>query len=443
MALVTSRLGFSLALGAFLAGLIISESEYSHQVVVEILPLRDVFNSIFFISVGMLLDFAEVGRHLGLTLALGGGLLLVKGTIATVVTGWLGYATRTALIVGISLAQVGEFSLVLAGVGRELHLLEGALFQVFLGAAILTMLVTPFLIGLAPRMADRAPTLPVPFPLRRTRLTAREEEEPVPELSGHVVIVGYGVNGQNLCRVLKSTGVPFVVLELNGGAVQEGKQAGHPVVFGDATRPEILSAHGISRANMMVVGIADQAATRGIVRIARELHPTLHILVRTRVVSEVDELRALGADEVIPEEFETSVALFSRVLQRYHVPRNVIRMQRNLIREEGYGLFRSKESASGGVSTDRVAEILAAALTETFLVKADSPTVGRTLRGLDLRSRSGGASVIAVVRDGTALTNPSPDEELRPNDNLVLVGNHAALEKAAEILQGEDAPRPS
>jgi CPA2 family monovalent cation:H+ antiporter-2 len=438
MSLVTSRLGFSLALGAFLAGLIISESEYSHQVVAEILPLRDVFNSLFFISVGMLLDFAEVGRHLGLTLALGGALLLVKGTIVAVVTGWLGYATRIALIVGISLAQVGEFSLVLAGVGREMHLLEGALFQVFLGAAILTMLVTPFLIELAPRMADRAPALRIPSRFRRTRLTATPEEV-TSELTGHVMIVGYGVNGRNLCRVLKSTGVPFVVLELNGGAVQEGKRAGHPVVYGDATRPEILSAYGISRANLVVVGIADHAATRRIVRITREANPALHILVRTRVVSEVDELRALGADEVIPEEFETSLALFSRVLQRYHVPRNVIRMQRNLIREESYGMFRSDEIGSEGLSGDRVAEILSAALTETFLVKSTSPAVGQTLRGLDLRGRSGGASVIAVVRNGAAITNPSPDEELRAQDNLVLVGDHSALEKAAEILQGKSA----
>ncbi len=436
MGLVTARLGFSLALGAFLAGLIISESDYSHQVVAEILPLRDVFNSLFFISVGMLLDLSEVGRHWALTIGLGVGLLLVKGAIVALVTGLLGYPIRTALIVGISLAQIGEFSLVLAGVGLEFHLLEPQLFQVFLGAAILTMLATPFLIELAPRMADRAPTIPVPPQLKRTPTAA--VEEPEPERSGHVVIVGYGLNGRNLCRVLSSTGVPFVILELNGLSVQEGRRAGHPVQYGDATRPEILRSVGIERASQLVVGIADQAASRRIVSIAREMNPSLHVLVRTRVVSEVDELRALGADEVIPEEFETSVAIFSRVLQRYHVPHNVIRTQRKLIRDEGYGLFRSEQGGSSGFSSDRVAEILGEALTETFLVRSGSPAVGRTLRGLDLRSRSGGASVIAVVRDGTAETSPSPDLELQPGDNLVLVGTHTALGNAVRLLGQED-----
>jgi len=440
MSLVTARLGFSLALGAFLAGLIISESHDGHQVVAEILSLRDVFNSLFFISVGMLLDIAEVGRHVGLVLALGAGLIVMKGAVAAVVTAWLGYAARVALIVGLSLAQIGEFSLVLAGIGRELHLLEGVFFQVFLGAAILTMLVTPFLIELAPRVADRAPRVPVPRPLRRARMRARPEEAGT-KLEGHIIIVGYGVNGRNLCRVLSSTGVPFVVLELNGAFVHEGIRRGHPVVFGDATRTEILAANGIARASMLVVGIADTAAARRIVRIARGMNPGLHILVRTRAVSEVDELRALGADEVIPEEFETSVEIFSRVLERYHVPRNIIRAQRNLIRDEGYGLLRAP--ASGGrVTSERVAEILEAALTETFLVTAGSPAVGATLRGLDLRSRSGGASVIAVVRDGRAETNPSPDLRLEANDNLVLVGSHAALEAATRILQGADQPVP-
>jgi CPA2 family monovalent cation:H+ antiporter-2 len=434
MSLITARLGFSLALGAFLAGLIISESQYGHQVIAEILPLRDVFNSLFFISVGMLLDFAEVGRHLGLVVGAGLALLVAKAAIAAAVTAWLGYASRVALIVGLSLAQIGEFSLVLAGLGQGLGLLGGWLFQVFLGAAILTMLVTPFLIELSPRFAERAPRVRMPAPLRRARMSARAEEKEL-KLEGHVIIVGYGLNGRNLSRVLVSTGVPFVVLELNGVAVKEGMQRGHPVVFGDATRTEILGAHGIARARMLVVGIADQAAARRIVRIARGMNAALPILVRTRAVSEVDDLRALGADEVIPEEFETSVEIFSRVLERYHVPRNVIRAQRNLIRDEGYGLLRTPTS-EGRISSERVAEILEAALTETFLVTAGSAAEGQTLRGLDLRGRSGGASVIAVVREGRALTNPSPDLRLQANDNLVLVGSHAALEAATGILQG-------
>jgi len=431
MALVTSKLGFSLALGAFLAGLIISESQYSHQVVAEILPIRDVFNSLFFISVGMLLDLSSVADRWLLMVGLGLGLLIAKAAIMTAVAVGLGYASRVALVAGLSVAQIGEFSLVLAGVGRELALMPPALFQVFLGAAILTMLATPTLIAFAPAVAERAERVPLPKLRRRLRKHGTEDAEP--PRRGHVIVVGYGINGGNLARVLKSTGIPFVVLELNGVAVREGQRRGHPVFFGDAVRPEILRAYGVAEASVCVVGIADQAAARRVVHVARSLNPTVYILARTRVVSEVEELRRLGADQVIPEEFETSVELFSRVLERYHVPRNVIRAQRRLVRDEAYGIFRRPDEH---VASQRVAEILEAALTETFLVTAGSPADGATLAALDLRRRSEGASVIAVVRDGNAVTNPSADLALRANDNLVIVGSHAALQKATELLQG-------
>jgi CPA2 family monovalent cation:H+ antiporter-2 len=439
MALVTSKLGFSLALGAFLAGLIISESQYSHQVVAEILPLRDVFNSLFFISVGMLLDLGDVARSWPTMAALGLGLVAGKAAIMALVAIGLGFASRVALVTGLSLAQIGEFSLVLAGLGREHALLPPSLFQLCLGAAILTMLATPTLIAAAPALAERAERVPIPRRARARPRPARTEGEAEPPPRGHVIVVGYGVNGSNLARVLQSAGIPFIVLELNGAAVRQGRKQGHPVFFGDAVRPEILRAHGIEDASVCVVGIADQAAARRIVRIARSLSPRLHILARTRVVSEVEELRRLGADQVIPEEFETSVELFSRVLEQYHVPRNVIRAQRQLVRDEAYGVFR-RPTEYGRPSGRRIAEILEAALTETFLVIEGSPAAGATLAALDLRRRSGGASVIAVVRDGKAETNPSADLTLRPNDNLVLVGNHAALEKAGAILQGEPSP---
>jgi CPA2 family monovalent cation:H+ antiporter-2 len=368
-------------------------------------------------------------------LALGLGLVVTKAAIMTGVAMALGYAGRVALIAGLSLAQVGEFSLVLAGVGRTLDLLPPGLFQVFLGAAILTMLVTPTLIQFAPSMAERADRVSIPG-RRRRRRAAQGAGEEGGGLRRHVMIVGYGVNGRNLSRVLKTAGIPFVVLELNGAAVREGQKRGHPVVFGDAVRPEILRAHGIQEASLCVVGIADQTATRRIVRIARTMNPSLQILARTRNVSEVDELRKLGANQVIPEEFETSVELFSRVLEQYHVPRNVIRAQRRLLRDEAYGIFRHAPE-EGRIASQRVSEILEGALTETFLVTEGAVADGKTLAALDLRRRSEGASVIAVVREGKALASPSPDLELRANDNLVLVGSHAALENACTILQGE------
>jgi CPA2 family monovalent cation:H+ antiporter-2 len=254
-------------------------------------------------------------------------------------------------------------------------------------------------------------------------------------LRGHVILVGYGLNGRNVARVLRETSIPFRILELNGTLVHEARADGQPVTYGDATRPEILEACGIRDASMLVLAISDLSATRQAVRVARQRNPDLYILVRTRTVSEIDELYHLGADEVIPEEFETSVEIFSRVLERYHVPRNIIQAQVRIVRGEGYGVLRGA-SLSTESALDRIAEILEATLTDTFLVKRGSPGEGQSLLDLDLRRRTG-VTVIAVVRAGNPMTNPSPEMRLETNDTLVLVGNHAALEAAFAVLQGQ------
>lgn len=434
MGMLTSHLGFSMPLGAFLAGLVISESEYGHQVSAEVLPFRDLFNSLFFISLGMLFRF-ETLRTDGLeVLTLGAGVVLLKTLVAAIAVAYMMYPARTAVIVGLSLAQVGEFSFVLAGVGLGLGLMGPELHQVFLGGSIFTMMLTPLWIAAAPRLASRTPRVRVPRPLERLRLDFRGGAmgAAAESRSGHVVLVGYGLNGRNVSRVLRETAVPFVVLELNGALVKLARDEGLPVVYGDATRAEILSVCGVESANLLVVAISDLAATRTAVQTARRMNPALYILVRTRALEEIDELLRLGANEVIPEEFETSIEIFCRVLQRYHVPRNVIDAQVRILRDETYGVLRGSTLQSHE-ALDRVAEILQSALTETYQVRRGTVAEGRTLRDLDLRARSG-AVVIALVRDGMPTTTPSADEPLRAADTLVLVGAHAALEVAFEQL---------
>lgn len=426
--LATKTLGLSPALGAFLAGILVSESEYAHQIIGEILPFRDLFASLFFVSIGMLLVPAQlagqwdtVGKWLFV-------ILVVKAAVAGLVVLALGYPLRIASVTGISLAQVGEFSFVLASVGAAHGLMSPVQEQQFLAVAVLSLVLTPFLIRLGAWVGSRtrgAGALAAPPPVAA-------DKHPAASLSDHVIIVGYGINGRNLARVLRETGIPYVILEMNPVLVRRARREEQPVHLGDASRRESLISCGLARAAVVVLAISDPAATRVATALIHLANPRAHIVARTRLVSEVAELMRLGADEVIPEEFETSIAIFARVLGRYHVPGNVIRLEERALRQEGYGFLREREGAAGALS-DSVARMIEGSTTDNFYLAPDSPAVGRRLDELHLRSRTG-ILVIAVVRDGKHHLNPEPDYVFRAGDVLVLVGNHAALEAAFEAL---------
>ncbi|HMF52173.1 MAG TPA: cation:proton antiporter, partial [Candidatus Saccharimonadales bacterium] len=378
---LASMTGLSLALGALIAGLVISESELSHQVIADVLPLRDCFSGIFFISIGMLLDPAILSHDWVTTT---GELLLmvgIKTLVVTVIFWWLYSSLRVGILLGLSLAQIGEFSFILAKAGISQKLLSAAEEQTFLAASILSMIATPFLIQAAPAIAQRltggTPHLPEDGAHDRGPASA----------DGHVIIVGYGLNGQNLARVLRESGIPYRVLELSPELVRAGKIAGEAIDFGDGTRPDILLQAGIQRARVLVIAISDPIATAHTVSQARRLRADVKIIVRTRYVAEIERLYSLGANEVIPEEFETSVEIFARVLHEYHVPRNVIALQVDLIRKEHYGTLRGLRLA--GKQLDELSQFLIGTTTDVFSVLDDSPVVGQSLRQINLRERTG------------------------------------------------------
>jgi len=332
VAALSASLGLSLALGAFLAGLIISESEYSHQAVGYVLPFRNLLVSFFFVSVGVLLDVRFLARYWWIVLLATVGLMVVKTLAGTVSVLATRYPLCTALRTGMTISQVGEFSFVLAAVAMDHRLLPEDLHQGFLAVAVLTMAVTPIVMSQTHHVYRLAEKLPLP----RALVFGRTFSTPsAANLKDHLVIIGYGINGRNLARAARQFGIPFVVIELNPETVRRESPA-LPILFGDATNEAVLAEAGVRVARAAAVVIGDPASTRGIVAQLRRLNPSLHIIARTRFIAEVQHLYALGADDVVPEEFETSIEIFHRTAHYFGLPEEEVLALEQAIREDHY-----------------------------------------------------------------------------------------------------------
>ena len=427
-AFFTSRFGLSLALGAFLAGLIVSESEYGLQALSDVLPFRDTFSGIFFTSVGMLLDVRFFAAHALLVVSVALGIVLLKTVAGYWVVRFVRRSSRVGLIAGLGLAQVGEFSFVLASVATTLTLMAPNEYQVFLGASILTMLAAPFLVTASPAIAEWA----LQFRAQPTMEFATREVRAARPLQNHVVIMGYGLNGRNLARALRSAGIAYAVLESNGQKVRDARLDREPIFFGDGTRGEVLERVGIRRARILVFAIASHQDEKRGIAVARHLNPEVHIVARTRYVSDMEELYTLGANEVVPEEFETSLEIFARVLRRFSVPEARIREQAEEARRDHYELLRQR-----GTHLTRVDGFLSPLATrlelESVAVRSRSRAAGATLAALDLR-RSTGASVAAVIRQGDVIYDMDHTAPFAPGDTVVLVGSAEALAAAATLF---------
>ncbi len=421
-AYLTNLIGLSFAIGAFIAGLILSESEYSHQITAEILPFKDAFNSIFFVSIGLLLNIGYVAENLLILLAVTAAIILLKTAVITVLVKAIKYPFRTAVITGLSLSQIGEFSFVLSQSGLNYGLISGGFYNAFLASSIFTMALTPFFIKLAPLLGTKiGDLLPADKTAGRT------------SMSGHVIIVGFGLNGKNLSRVLKETGIGYVVIEMNPETVKTEKTRGENIIYGDVTKEEILNAASVEKASVIVFAISDPVASKSGLRLAKRLNKNIYAIVRTRYTSEIEDLKQLGANEVIPEEFETSIQIFGKVLEKFHVPLNIIMKQAALLRGESYNLMRSDKDAPR--SFTNIDEILAAGLTEIFYIEENNKHIGKDMRGLNLRALTG-ATVIAIVRGNKTITNPAGEEKIAAKDTVIITGTHQSVDKAIEYLNG-------
>lgn len=432
----TGELGLSLALGAFLAGLIISESEYSYQATSDILPFRELFASIFFVSVGMLVDVQFFVAHPGAILLGTLGIMVLKLLVVVLAILWFGFPVRTVLLVGFALCQVGEFAFVLAKMGQGYGLLTNNLYQYFLSISTLTMVLTPFVLLGAERLSSLMMRAPLPARLRQ-RLAQRSYGTQLPQsdhapLEDHLVIIGFGLNGQNLARVARSSGIPYVIIETNPDTVRKFQYKGEPIIFGDATKDHILEHVAIVRARVAVVAVSDPVATRQVVVLLRQHNPALHILARTRYQGQVEELLQRGANEVVPEELESSIEIFSRVLGHYLVPQEQIVAFGRKVRQAGYQALRD-ESATAIAEVPRQQSKARIDVT-AFTVPRASWLAHRRLADLALRKQYG-LNIVAIRRDEELITHVYGETQIQPQDELFVYGEPDSIQAFCQSLR--------
>ena len=431
-AAVSSLAGVSLALGAFLAGLVVSESRYSEQALSDILPLRTLFNAVFFVSVGMLLDVRFLVSNPLLVLVAAVAVVVVKVVTGSLGVLAVGYPVRIAAAVGLALAQVGEFSFVLERSGRAVGLSPAGLGeageQAFIASTVLLMLLTPLLLGAGPRIG----TALAATPLRRFGSEPETHAPADAALEDHVIVVGYGPAGTHLVRVLRDSGIPFVVVEMNPETVAALHAQGVRALYGDATRAHLLEAAGVERAKLAVVVMSDTAAAARTVHQARHLNPTVQIVARVRFLSDVETLTAAGADIVVPEELETTVRIFSHVLGAYMIAPDEIDRQVRILRDEDYGVLRGSIQEAHlmvlqGLDEDGMH-------TRAVAVRPGAPAAGRTLEDLALR-RAHEITVLAVRRGAQTMASPDGRFRVEPGDRLVLVGTAERFAAAADLFR--------
>ena len=423
--------GVSLALGAFLAGIAISGSDYSHEVVGQIMPLRDILTGVFFVSIGMMLNLVYLWDHLIVILGLAAVLLIGKFLLNFISVKALGVATGAAILSAVGLAQIGEFSFILGSTGLAAGILNNEIYQIFLAISIVTMAATPFLVQFAPKIVNKyfAPKV--------------EEEEKQVLQNDHEIIVGYGLAGQYVAKALKRMGIPYLILELNADTVAREKARGENIIYGDASREAVLDYAEIRTAKTIVITIPHMDAVKGIITTARRMNPQVSIITRSKFISETSELYHLGADEVIVDERESAIQIFRRILMSKNMPVQDIEQFSKEIRTELYNKYieipqktsipdedRTNIFDSLKVRAKRADDRLSSEMARVEQVRVEDGCIvcGKKLCDIHLRANYG-ISVLAVKRHGEADAVVSPDGEtvLMKGDTVVVIGESRAL----------------
>ena len=407
----TSLLGIGPELGAFIAGLLISNTEYSHQTLGYIQPFQDVFMSLFFISIGLMVNLHLFLYNIWIILALTVIILVVNFTVTLIAGMALKLPTKISVSIAILLSQIGEFSFVLASEGMKFGLMSQRFFSIFLGVSILTMSTTPFLQKLTPKIVSLFAKISY-FQVDEELKTIPEELEDAKPIEDHVILVGMGTIGKQMTRACNQFNVPILAVDMNPIVVEQQQALGVPIIYGNASNESVLKELRVTSAQCIVISASTYEGTLKTIDAARRLNPDIHIIVRTKYLRNIEEVIEAGADEVIPKEFETSILMFTRIMDYYQKDMDEIAEAVNDLRSDNYDAFRS-------VSSEDVSTYLSNSFTD---LEVDSVRVYNDAHISDFPFEKHNLTINSVIRLNSTITNIDNDFQFLEDDIILFTG---------------------
>jgi len=420
VALLGHQLGISLAMGAFIVGIAISDSDYAHQINTDIITSRHIFNSIFFISIGMFVDLSFLQSHLSEVLLFTVVIIAVKITIILFLFTISKNPLNIGFMTAFGLAHIGEFSFILLKIAQDFTLLDPEIHQILLSSAMLSMFSIPLALGIGKKISG--------YEKFKKRMPVQKQLE---TRINHTIIAGFGVNGQNIARILKLLDIPYLIVEMNPATVKKYKSLGEPIYFANIDRQENMKLIGISKASLMIIAINDMDAARRTVTIARKINPSIKVIVRVNYLTQVEELYNLGADLVLSQDMETSLIFINHILKFYNMPDHVARIQTNLLRKEHYRFFFKDESQDSWkiAMLDYIEQD-----NELFFISPHSKHISKKIAELEPFDYED-VSIIGVIRKTKVITDSIKNLVIENYDTIIFCGNHAKVFEALTWME--------
>lgn len=426
-ALLTSELGMSLAFGAFLAGLMISESEYSHNAFGSLIPFKDLFSSFFFVSIGMMLDLSFVFQNIQVVMLAVVLLIFIKSVVAGGTGFLLGHTFKGTVMVGLALSQVGEFSFILAKIGLDKSIITSFYYQLFLAVAVISMAVSPFIMQLSLPIAKLLLKLHLPKVIVDGLFPLPEIE--IPSMQNHLVIIGKDSSSLSLSAMAKHLNMPYVSIVFDPVIAKERQKDGETVIYGDAVNESILRKAQVDNADIVVISVGNIIPSMTIIEKVRSINKHVYIIVRAKDINDIEQLFGLGADQIFPENFEIAIDVFGRILSKRLVPKKDINQTLAEIRDHYYGIFRERDDKIRPSLLDELPNIEISAID----IEDDSEVIGLSVHDIQLR-KTVGVTLVAIKRGNNIIEHPSAKITFEKGDIVYVLGNYEQNASAVDFF---------